>query len=284
MRRCLASICANRIAASEIVVVDQDSEGSAEAICREFQDRRVVYVAHRTGGKSAALNAGIAATTSPVVAFTDDDCTVPADWLASGTRALGGDRSLGIVFGGASACPHNPETEFVPSFVPRRLEVRSGGWAVAKIGALGGNMFCRREVMDRLRGFDELLGPGMALASGEDQDLNNRALRAGFSVLCDPALLVTHWGARQYSNATVTKLLRGYSRGIGALAAKDIRCGSFAGAYPLLREVGAEVRSAALTLAGRPRERFVFRSPWLAVGLWKGLRCGIDRPSETFVR
>lgn len=283
LRRCLASIRANSLAPVEIVVVDQDPGRSAEAVCREFPDGKVRYLHHPTGGKSAALNVGIAATTSVSIAFTDDDCTVPDTWLSSGTQSLQRDNSLGIVFGGAVACPHDPDVEFVPSFVPRRREIRSGAWAVAKIGAIGGNMFCKRELLARVGGFDEILGPGMAIASGEDQDVNNRALRAGYRVLCDPELIVTHWGARRYSEATVTKLLRGYSIGIGALAAKDLRCGSIAGAYPLFREVAAEVRTAVLSLAGRRRGRFVVRTPWLAVGLWRGARFPIDRAHEIFV-
>lgn len=283
LRQCLASIRDGNGDQARIVVVDQDAEGSAAAVCAEFEGSNVRYLSHLPNGKSAALNAGIGATAGEFVAFTDDDCTVPVGWLASGAASLRADPTLGIVFGGAIACPHDRTSQFVPSFVPRNRDVRRGRLATGKIGALGGNMFCRRELLEELGGFDEMLGPGMAISSAEDQDLNNRALRAGYRVLCDPTLLVTHWGARPYSNEEVTRLMRGYSVGIGALAMKDIRCGSLAGAYPLIREVGAEVRSGAMRAVGQGPGRFTLRSPWLAKGLWKGLRLGIDPAHEKFI-
>jgi glycosyltransferase involved in cell wall biosynthesis len=256
--------------------VDQDPNGGAAAICAEFASRGVRYMRHSQGGKSAALNAGIAAATGDYVAFTDDDCTVPPGWLTQGYASLSADSTLGIVFGGARPAPHKSGAEFVPWFVPPHREVRSGRTAIARIGALGGNMFCRRSLLEVLGGFDELLGPGTALSSAEDQDLNNRALRRGSHILADPSLLVTHWGNRPYADGDVARLLRGYSVGIGALAMKDLRCRAIAGAYPLMRELAAEVRSAFLKLLGRNREPFVLRSPWLVAGLFRGARLGID--------
>lgn len=125
---------------------------------------------------------------------------------------------------------------------------------------------------------------GPRFPSAEDQDLNNRVLRASHAVLCDPSLVVTHWGARPYSDGTVSRLLRDYSRGIGALAAKDLRLGSVAGGYPIIRELAAEARSAVLSLFKPGGEPFVFRSPWLLAGVWQGARAPLDRSRRTFLR
>lgn len=280
LQRCLRSIeeCTPN---PRIVVIDQDPDAGAERLCQGFAGLALDYLHHPAGGKSAALNAGIRASGSTFIAFTDDDCTVPGDWIGAGTRAFAGAPRLAIVSGGAVACPHDPRREFVPAHIPGSREVRRGGRAVARIGALGGNMFARRDALERLGGFDEALGPGCHFPSGEDQDLNNRALRAGYDVLCDPSILVTHWGGRAYGDEA-TRLLRGYSRGIGALAAKDVRLGSVTGVYPLIRELSVELRFAAAAVVRPAAAPFVFRSPWLIQGLWQGMRAPLDRRAALF--
>jgi GT2 family glycosyltransferase len=278
LRRCLASIRDGNGDDIRITVVDQDPQHSAAGVCAELGSRFVEYLPHGTGGKSAALNIGIATTESAFVAFTDDDCTVPEGWIERGLAAFGDDPRLGIVFGGAIAREHDSHEEFVPSYVPPRRELRRGRNAAAKIGALGGNMFVRRSAIEAVGGFDEALGPGAPLPSAEDQDLNNRVLRAGFSVLADPGLLVVHHGGRPYADGAVKALQRGYSTGIGALAVKDLRRGALGGLYPVVRELGAEARA----LVRRGDGPFVLRSPWLLRGMWRGLRTPIDSETGRF--
>ena len=282
LRRCLASILEHNGTATPVFVVDQDRDHSGARVCAEFGGSFADYLPYPTGGKSAALNAGLAATDSEYAIFTDDDCTVPPDWVERGLASLEADASLGLVFGGAVACEHDPATEFVPSYVPPRREVRRGRMAVRKIGGLGGDLFARRAALEAAGGFDERLGPGTSLFSAEDQDLNNRVLRAGFSVLADPALRVTHWGVRRYADEDVGRLLRGYSRGIGALAMKDLRRGTLAGLYPVVRELGAEGRWALRRALGREPAPFVLRSPSLFAGMARGAVMGIDGHTGRF--
>lgn len=163
LRRCLAAFLKDGRCSVPIFVVDQDSLRSAEAVCGEFPDANIQYVHHASGGKSAALNAGIAASTSAVLAFTDDDCAVPEGWLTDGVSRLLADSRRAIVFGGMGACLHDSRLEFVPSYLPARREVRRGWLAPARIGAMGSNMFVRRSILEEVGGFDEQLGPWPAL-------------------------------------------------------------------------------------------------------------------------
>ncbi|PWT85603.1 MAG: glycosyl transferase [Acidobacteria bacterium] len=62
----------------DIVVVDDASEDATEEVVRSFQDRRVRYIRHSVSkGGSATRNTGIRQTSSPLVAFLDDD----DEWL-----------------------------------------------------------------------------------------------------------------------------------------------------------------------------------------------------------
>jgi glycosyltransferase involved in cell wall biosynthesis len=60
----------------EILVVDDASNLSAESVLAAFGDRRIRHLRHDTAqGGPAARNTGLAAVTSPYVAFLDDDDT-----------------------------------------------------------------------------------------------------------------------------------------------------------------------------------------------------------------
>src|SRR4029077_4452897 len=76
LARCLASVLACDHDSFEVVVVDQ-GEPPAPLVC----DSRVVHVPTATRGKSAGLNVGVKTARADLMAFTDDDCTVPPDWL-----------------------------------------------------------------------------------------------------------------------------------------------------------------------------------------------------------
>lgn len=281
LHRCLDSIAALAGPRPEVIVVDQSGAGASSTPAREGVS---VYVWQEKVGKCRALNDGVQLASGDVVAFTDDDCCVAPDWLSTGLAWLDSHPDVGIVSGPALAMEHNARTVYVPQFFESRIARRRGRFATRHIGALGGNMMVRRSVFESVGLFDELLGPGTRFHSGEDQDFSNRALRAGYSLLYDPALAVTHWGGRRYDDGSAALLLRGYSVGIGALAAKSLRGGDIAATYPLLREVGAEARSFAWWCLGKPGSpRFVLRSPWLMAGLARGMLQPLDHQAMLFV-
>ena len=94
--------------AAEIAVVDNDPDGSARATVSRLQEQGapVLYVHARDPGVSNARNAGLAATTSPLIAFIDDDEEAPSHWLAAlhaAHKRLGVDVTFGPVRGRADA-------------------------------------------------------------------------------------------------------------------------------------------------------------------------------------
>ena len=94
---------------AEIAVVDNTPEGGAR-VCVEALRREtglpLLYVHAPTPGVATARNAGLAATTAPLVAFLDDDEEAPDDWLSNLIAvhiATDADVTFGPVIGRAGA-------------------------------------------------------------------------------------------------------------------------------------------------------------------------------------
>jgi glycosyltransferase involved in cell wall biosynthesis len=128
-------------------------------------------------GPAAARNLGWRATDAPLVAFTDDDCVPGPGWLAalSAAAARAGMAQGQTVPDPAQAAGRGPFS--------RTLEVReeTGYYQTC-------NMAYRRDVLERLGGFDERF----RYPTGEDTDLAWRALEDGASAEFVPAAIVYH--------------------------------------------------------------------------------------------
>jgi glycosyltransferase involved in cell wall biosynthesis len=228
LRESLAALAADLSPDDERVVVDSASH-DADAIraVAEAAGFRVVRAARP--GLSRARNTGVAATSAPVVAFTDDDCRVAPGW-ARGVAAAFEDPALGFLTGGVDA---DRDT---------RLPIAVGGHDAAhELDAIadptacghGANMAFRRAALASIGGFDEDLGAGGPLRSAEDVDIFWRLARGGWRGRHDPANRVTHVQWR--STAGALKISYGYGLGLGAMAVKGVRMGRREGWRVLLR-------------------------------------------------
>lgn len=283
LARCLPTILANDYPTFDVIVVDQSTTDGGQPPAA-FVDRRLRYQRQNARGKSRALNKALTEAKGDVIAFTDDDCTVPHDWLSRGVGRLAAAPDAGIIFGKLVAAPHDPQDEFVPTFLPssyRRLYGRLAA-ALPRMG-VGANMFVRRRVFERLRSFDECLGPGSRFRGGNDVDLAHRALRAGFTVLQDPDNSVVHWGRRAYADGSAQRLLRNNYYGAGARLMKQLRCGDSVAAYALLRDAAGETVRLISNVILRRRATGVGRLFYLVLDALRGLRQPIDRRHWLFV-
>src|SRR5213594_919949 len=64
-----------------IVVSDGSTDGTDGYLTRIAAEGRIKYVRQSNQGLAATRSAGLKIAEGEYVAFTDDDCTVPADWL-----------------------------------------------------------------------------------------------------------------------------------------------------------------------------------------------------------
>ena len=180
--RCLSALGA----AYPVLVVDDGSRDPAAtaALCRRHGAR--LLRRPESGGPGAARNDGLAAVTTPLVAFLDSDCVAGPDWIAG----LAGHFADPIV--GAVAPRVRPVTG--PGVAGRYLYARApidlGPWE-ARVAPLTRLSYVPTAALLALRdavaaGFDA------SLRYGEDVDLVWRMTEAGWRVRYDPGAEVGH--------------------------------------------------------------------------------------------
>jgi GT2 family glycosyltransferase len=199
---CLTALQDQRSKPREVIVVDNSADGNAAALCATWPFVR--YVHEPRPGLSHARNAGIAAATSPLIAFTDDDVTPQANWTAEIVRAFAGISAEAVT---GLVLPSRLDTEaqrafelltggFVGHFQPLLFDSRffaetvGAGAAVWRIGA-GANMAFRKSTLDRVGGFDTRLGAG-ASGCSEDSEIWYRILATGGYCYYEPRAVVFH--------------------------------------------------------------------------------------------
>jgi glycosyltransferase involved in cell wall biosynthesis len=168
-------------------------------------------------GLSRARNAGVRKADTEIVAFTDDDCAPAAGWLERICEPFA-DPAVGFATGrvgaGGAAGPGGSVLERAAP------EVYAGRRDPAGLGH-GANMAFRRSLLHELGLFDERLGAGSALRSGEDADMFFRCLEAGWTGIYVPDAVVTH---EQWRDPRALVNLRyGYGLGNGAYRVKIAR-------------------------------------------------------------
>jgi glycosyltransferase involved in cell wall biosynthesis len=217
--KCIQSILSNDHKNMEIIIVDQ-----SETPIVFDGDKRVRVLHSLQKGKSRALNLAIAEAKGNILAFTDDDCTVPTTWISRGIEMVNNQSNVGLVFGALVAAPHDATRVMIPIAEFPELEVQMGqAAATVHGGGAGANMFAKKETIETLGGFDEVYGPGAELRSCEELDLYIRTLSAEKLVIRDPHNAVVHWGAREIANGSAERLIRDYFFGEAAVLGKHCR-------------------------------------------------------------
>ena len=101
----IASICKQTWSEWELIVVAQGKDPDMRAFVeRGHPDPRIRFLHLPQAGLSLARNAGIAAASYPIIAFTDDDCEASENWLEVMTGCFMSHPDVGLV-GGAVRCP-----------------------------------------------------------------------------------------------------------------------------------------------------------------------------------
>src|ERR1700746_3347211 len=136
------SVLANTYPNFDLVIIDQSTNAKTETISLRVgeSDKRLRYQRMSTSGLSRAYNLAIASTTGPVIAFTDDDCLVPKDWIEKIGAAFEEER------GGGLPPP-------LPIDKPERLDRENG----FRIFGMGANFAARRSLFERVGTFDVAL-------------------------------------------------------------------------------------------------------------------------------
>lgn len=179
----LAGLAAQSLpaAAFEVVIVDDGSlDGTAAVLERAAGDLPFTLrvIRHPTNrGAAAGRNTAWRAATSPIIAFTDDDCVPTPGWLESGLAAL---EPAAWAFVVGRTQPDPAEARWLERPFSRSLTVDEPRFYETC------NIFYRRAALERVGGLDE------AFSTGEDTDLGLRVMDAGGIPAWAPEALVHH--------------------------------------------------------------------------------------------
>ena len=225
LRNCLHHLQAQQTNRKvEIVVVDNHPEsGLTPPVIKEFKD--IVLVKELRQGLAYARNAGFVASSGDILVTTDDDVTVPPDWLE---KLLQPFTQPDVMVVTGNVLPLELENRYQQAFenyggLGRGFDAVKveGNWydlfphkpsPTWSLGATANAAF-RATIFNHpdIGLMDECLGPGMPSGVGEDTYLFYKTLKAGYSIFYEPKAFV--WHKHRKTKQALNRQLYGYSKG-----------------------------------------------------------------------
>jgi glycosyltransferase involved in cell wall biosynthesis len=228
LRNCLSSLEAQTLDRDlfEVLVINDGSTDSTGQFLADFMSETEMgfrYISHRNSGVSYSRNVGIDNAEGEYVAFTDDDCIVPPDWLEKMYQGFSSADQDVAGIGGPLNCITEHNDTFVSNFIQfidefnyipvltrlviwyRHTSQLRGDEAVPYLRT--SNAIFRKKYLKEVGGFDV----GFRRPGGEDPDLCYRLLNQNYRFCFDRELVVLH-NSRD-SLTAFFKSLRNYLEG-----------------------------------------------------------------------
>jgi len=193
LRACLTSVCASDYGDFEVIVVDDHSTDNTRAIARSMPCRLIETSVN--GGAAAARNTGAAAASGSTLFFVDADIAIRPGSVSRVVTVFAEHPAIAAMFGSYQVA--TPPADFFSQYKnllhhythqtssPRAKTFASGFGAV------------RADVFKVLGGFD----PSRRFL--EDIEFGYRMHRAGYRVMLDRQLQVTH--LKRYTLASLVR-------------------------------------------------------------------------------
>jgi glycosyltransferase involved in cell wall biosynthesis len=279
----VASILANTHPNFELVVVDQSKDNETQEALKSFSaDPRLRCLKSITIGKGDALNAGLHETRGSVIVITDDDCTVPPNWLETFASIFATYPKVAVAFCCVEAGEHDRAAGFVPDFVRTGDRMLTTMHDARHVRGLGAGIAVRRDMIEEIGGFDSMLGPGSKFHDCDDRDIAIRALLARHHVFETSTIAVKHFGFRSWQQGP--QLARRNFLGIGAAYSKFLKCGRIELMYiPAHEFIKYALWPPIRDVLHLRQPRGIVRITAFAEGFVDGLRTPVDKATMLFV-
>jgi glycosyltransferase involved in cell wall biosynthesis len=197
---CLEALAEQRHPHFDILVVDNGSAEPVGDICRR---RGVACISESLPGLTRARNLGARAARSEFVAFIDDDAVAEPGWLEAFARefadpqvaAVAGRTRYMKAHGNTLRMSDQDALEEIGPRPRRSFDRRTPDWfTLACLGQIGdGNtMAFRRSVLTSAVRFDERLGRGRLIESGDEHVAFMSLISDGYRVNHAPDAVVRH--------------------------------------------------------------------------------------------
>jgi GT2 family glycosyltransferase len=217
-----------RAARAELLLVDSASTDATAALMERFAAKAafpVRVIRLDAPGQGRAQNAAAREARGRVLAFTDDDCRLAADYFDVLARDFDLERyhygGGAVVLADPADDPRLANTAYWEIVSPTEISPHS----LLPTGiAHGANLVFGRDVFERLGGFDPDSGPGAVMVAG-DMEMVGRASALGYTGVLMPALRVLHYPRRRRGSPEAEAVVSGYDRGRGAYYASLIALG-----------------------------------------------------------
>lgn len=167
----------------EVIVVDSSSDQTPAIIRREFPEVRLIHLPNQTP-EGEARNIGIKAARGGFMAMTDQDCIVPADWLARIAQRFQRDRCVAV---GGSIIPSQGDGWFARAGF---LAEFSGFLPGDKPGFRRSIPTCN--IAYSAQAFRDGQGFPTAFPVSEDMVFNWVLSARGGKIFFDPTIVATH--------------------------------------------------------------------------------------------
>ncbi len=186
-----------------MIVVDDGSTDRTAEIVRSFA--RVKYVHQPNAGPAAARNKGVQTAQGKFIFFTDSDCVPHDDWLQKMMPHFH-DPKVAAVSGSYGIANKN---SWLAQCIHAEILYRHHKLMPQYPKAFGSyNVAIRKAVFESVGGFDT----HYRYASGEDNDLSYKIIKAGHKIYFERAGLVDHHHTESLKRYLFEQFRHGYWR------------------------------------------------------------------------
>jgi glycosyltransferase involved in cell wall biosynthesis len=174
--KCIEELLGQTFRDFELIVVDDHSTDNTADLVRSFKDEKIKYFRNEKQlGLTKSRNVSLSLCDGEYVFFTDGDCTVAKDWIEQGIKTLEANRCAAVE--GRICYVSN---DYEPTFSDHVMKNEAPG------NFMTGNIAYRRDILERVGGFDE------KYIYLSDRNLGLKVLRAGGRTCYNPNMIVYH--------------------------------------------------------------------------------------------